>query len=46
MLDDLRSSPEVLWGALIAFGVVVLLRPPSAAWRACSASSTGPAAAG
>ena len=27
MLDDLRSSPEVLWGALIAFGVVVLLTP-------------------
>ena len=27
MLDDLRSSPEVLWGALIAFGIVVLLTP-------------------
>ena len=27
MLDDLRASPEVLWGALIAFGVVVLLTP-------------------
>ena len=27
MLQDLRSSPEVLWGALIAFGVVVLLTP-------------------
>jgi UDP-GlcNAc:undecaprenyl-phosphate GlcNAc-1-phosphate transferase len=24
---DLRSNPEVLWGALIAFGVVVLLTP-------------------
>jgi UDP-N-acetylmuramyl pentapeptide phosphotransferase/UDP-N-acetylglucosamine-1-phosphate transferase len=27
MLDDLRSSPEVLWGAFIAFGIVVLLTP-------------------
>ena len=27
MLEDLRSSPEVLWGALIAFGIVVLLTP-------------------
>ena len=27
MLDDLRASPEVLWGALIAFGIVVLLTP-------------------
>ncbi len=27
MLDDLRSSPEVIWGALIAFGIVVLLTP-------------------
>jgi UDP-GlcNAc:undecaprenyl-phosphate GlcNAc-1-phosphate transferase len=24
---DLRASPEVLWGALIAFGIVVLLTP-------------------
>jgi UDP-GlcNAc:undecaprenyl-phosphate GlcNAc-1-phosphate transferase len=27
VLHDLRSNPEVLWGALIAFGVVVLLTP-------------------
>ncbi len=27
MLDDLRSNPEVLWGALIAFAVVVVLTP-------------------
>ena len=27
MLTDLRANPEVLWGALIAFGVVVLLTP-------------------
>jgi UDP-N-acetylmuramyl pentapeptide phosphotransferase/UDP-N-acetylglucosamine-1-phosphate transferase len=27
MLEDLRSNPEVLWGALIAFVVVVLLTP-------------------
>ena len=27
MLDDLRANPEVLWGALIAFAVVVLLTP-------------------
>jgi UDP-GlcNAc:undecaprenyl-phosphate GlcNAc-1-phosphate transferase len=27
MFADLRSSPEVLWGALIAFGIVVLLTP-------------------
>src|SRR6478736_309708 len=27
MLSDLRENPEVLWGALIAFGVVVLLTP-------------------
>ncbi len=27
MLDDLRSSPEVRWGALLAFGIVVLLTP-------------------
>ncbi len=27
MFSDLRASPEVLWGALIAFGVVVLLTP-------------------
>ena len=27
MLDDLRATPEVLYGALIAFGVVVLLTP-------------------
>ena len=27
MFDDLRASPEVLWGALIAFGIVVLLTP-------------------
>ena len=27
MLTDLRASPEVLWGALIAFGIVVLLTP-------------------
>jgi UDP-GlcNAc:undecaprenyl-phosphate GlcNAc-1-phosphate transferase len=27
VFQDLRSSPEVLWGALIAFGVVVLLTP-------------------
>ncbi len=27
MLTDLRATPEVLWGALIAFGIVVLLTP-------------------
>jgi UDP-GlcNAc:undecaprenyl-phosphate GlcNAc-1-phosphate transferase len=27
VLEDLRSNPEVLWGALIAFGIVVLLTP-------------------
>ena len=27
MFSDLRASPEVLWGALIAFGIVVLLTP-------------------
>ncbi len=27
MFDDLRANPEVLWGALIAFGIVVLLTP-------------------
>ena len=27
MFSDLRASPEVLWGALIAFAVVVLLTP-------------------
>ena len=27
MLDDLRANPEVVWGALIAFAVVVLLTP-------------------
>jgi UDP-GlcNAc:undecaprenyl-phosphate/decaprenyl-phosphate GlcNAc-1-phosphate transferase len=27
MLDDLRATPEVLYGALIAFGIVVLLTP-------------------
>lgn len=27
MLSDLRANPEVLWGALIAFGIVVLLTP-------------------
>jgi UDP-GlcNAc:undecaprenyl-phosphate GlcNAc-1-phosphate transferase len=27
MLDELRDSPEVLWGALVAFGIVVLLTP-------------------
>ncbi len=27
MFDDLRATPEVLYGALIAFGVVVLLTP-------------------
>jgi UDP-GlcNAc:undecaprenyl-phosphate/decaprenyl-phosphate GlcNAc-1-phosphate transferase len=27
MFDDLRHNPEVLWGALIAFGIVVLLTP-------------------
>jgi len=27
VFSDLRASPEVLWGALIAFGVVVLLTP-------------------
>ena len=26
-MDDLRATPEVLWGALIAFGIVVLLTP-------------------
>ena len=41
-----RSNPEVLWGALIAFAVVVLLTPPSAGWRDCSASSTSPTSGG
>jgi UDP-GlcNAc:undecaprenyl-phosphate GlcNAc-1-phosphate transferase len=27
VLEDLRADPEVLWGALIAFGIVVLLTP-------------------
>jgi UDP-GlcNAc:undecaprenyl-phosphate GlcNAc-1-phosphate transferase len=27
MLDDLRATPEVLWGAGIAFAIVVLLTP-------------------
>ena len=27
MLSDLRANPEVLWGALIAFAVVVVLTP-------------------
>jgi UDP-GlcNAc:undecaprenyl-phosphate GlcNAc-1-phosphate transferase len=27
MLSDLRANPEVLWGALMAFGIVVLLTP-------------------
>jgi UDP-GlcNAc:undecaprenyl-phosphate GlcNAc-1-phosphate transferase len=27
VLDDLRATPEVLWGAAIAFAVVVLLTP-------------------
>jgi UDP-GlcNAc:undecaprenyl-phosphate GlcNAc-1-phosphate transferase len=27
VLDDLRATPEVLYGALIAFGIVVLLTP-------------------
>ncbi len=27
MLSDLRENPEVLWGALMAFGIVVLLTP-------------------
>ncbi len=27
MLDELRENPEVLWGALVAFGIVVLLTP-------------------
>lgn len=27
MLDDLRATPEVLWGAVIAFLIVVLLTP-------------------
>ncbi len=27
MFEDLRANPEVLWGALIAFGIVVLLTP-------------------
>jgi UDP-GlcNAc:undecaprenyl-phosphate GlcNAc-1-phosphate transferase len=27
MFEDLRATPEVLWGALIAFGIVVLLTP-------------------
>ncbi len=27
MLDELRATPEVVWGALIAFGIVVLLTP-------------------
>ena len=27
MFEDLRDNPEVIWGALIAFGIVVLLTP-------------------
>jgi UDP-GlcNAc:undecaprenyl-phosphate/decaprenyl-phosphate GlcNAc-1-phosphate transferase len=27
VFSDLRANPEVLWGALIAFGIVVLLTP-------------------
>ena len=27
MLDELRDNPEVLWGTLVAFGIVVLLTP-------------------
>ncbi len=27
MIDDLRATPEVLWGAALAFGIVVLLTP-------------------
>ena len=27
MFSDLRANPEVLWGARIAFGIVVLLTP-------------------
>jgi UDP-GlcNAc:undecaprenyl-phosphate GlcNAc-1-phosphate transferase len=27
VFSDLRSNPEVVWGALIAFGIVVLLTP-------------------
>jgi hypothetical protein len=27
MLDELRDNPEVLWGMLVAFGIVVLLTP-------------------
>ncbi len=27
MLEDLRANPEVVWGALIAFAIVVLLTP-------------------
>jgi UDP-GlcNAc:undecaprenyl-phosphate GlcNAc-1-phosphate transferase len=27
VFEDLRANPEVLWGALIAFGIVVLLTP-------------------
>jgi UDP-GlcNAc:undecaprenyl-phosphate/decaprenyl-phosphate GlcNAc-1-phosphate transferase len=27
MWNDLRANPEVVWGALIAFGIVVLLTP-------------------
>ncbi|MBA2293880.1 MAG: hypothetical protein H0W16_01980, partial [Actinobacteria bacterium] len=27
MFEDLRANPEVLWGALIAFLVVMLLTP-------------------
>ena len=27
MIDELRSTPEVLYGAIIAFGIVVLLTP-------------------
>jgi len=25
MFSDLRANPEVLWGALIAFGIVILI---------------------
>ena len=27
MWSDLRANPEVVWGALIAFAIVVLLTP-------------------
>ena len=33
MFDDLRASPEVLWGALIAFGIVV--QPLPSALQRC-----------